>query len=346
MKAIIFKNNRLFYLDQRYLPSKEIWRECKTLKEGYSAIKHLKIRGAPLIGVFSAYCICIALNKFSPHKNIFLRQLKEAIEYLKKSRPTAVNLSWALERLEKVVLQYKDREVSIIKKEIVKEAKKIHKEDIDLCKKMAEFGAGLIKPGDRILTHCNTGFLATSGQGTALAVIYKAHQIYNNIKIYVDETRPLLQGARLTCWELKKKKINFSLICDNMAAYLMQKKKIDKIFVGADRIAANGDVANKIGTYNLAVLAHRHKVPFFVVAPSNSFDLKLKKGETIPIEERNEDEVRKVLNKVYIAPKGIKVWNPAFDITPHRYIKAIITEKGIIKPPFRENIRKILEKRR
>jgi len=342
MRALKFKNNKLFYLDQTQLPLKEVWQECRNLGEGYSAIKKLKVRGAPLIGVFAAYCVCIHLKHLSLRKQSFLKQLKRAIKHLQSCRPTAVNLSWALKRLEAAVFDNKERSLPEIKKRILKEAKLIHKEDIELCRKMADYGAGLIKKGDRILTHCNAGFLATSGEGTALAVIYKAKQIYKKIKVYADETRPLLQGARLTAWELIKKKIPSAVICDNMAAYFMQKKQIDKIFVGADRIAANGDTANKIGTYNLAVLAQYHKIPFYVVAPFSTFDLELENGECIPIEERRQDEVRKVLGKIYIAPKKMKVHNPAFDVTPRKLITAIISDKGIIYPPFKKNIKKIL----
>ncbi len=342
MKAIKFQNNRLFYIDQTQLPLKEVWRECKYLKDGFSAIKKLKVRGAPLIGVFAAYCICVHLKHLSLSKEVFLKQLKSALSYLKMCRPTAVNLSWALECLEKVVLQNKVKALGRIKKVILEEAKRIHKEDMMLCQKMADFGVRLINQGDRILTHCNAGFLAASGEGTALAVIYKGAKTHKNIKVYADETRPLLQGSRLTAWELLKKKIPSTVICDNMAAHLMHVGGIDKIFVGADRIAANGDTANKIGTYSLAVLANYHKIPFYVVAPFSTFDFKLRSGEFIPIEERHGDEVRRVINKVYITPRKMKVFNPAFDVTPHKLISAIVSDKGIIYPPYKKNIKKIL----
>ena len=342
MVSIKFKNNHLFYLDQTKLPLRELWRECKSLKDGYDAIKQLRIRGAPLIGVFAAYCIVIASKTFSSKKNNFLTQVTKAINYLKASRPTAANLFWALDRLEIVIKKNRNESVSHIKKEILKETKDIHREDVILCHKMADYGVKLIKKGDRILTHCNTGFLATSGEGTALAVIYKAHKLYRDIKVYVDETRPLLQGARLTAWELSKKKIPSAVICDNMAAYFMRKGQVDKILVGADRIAANGDTANKIGTYNLAVLAYYHKIPFYVVAPFSTFDLKLKSGKFIPIEERGADEVRKIVNKVYITPRKVRTYNPAFDITPHKLITAIVSDKGIIYPPYRKNIKRVI----
>tara|TARA_B100000315_G_C14574017_1_gene587032 strand:+ start:1783 stop:2820 length:1038 start_codon:yes stop_codon:yes gene_type:complete len=343
MRSLKFVNNRLFYLDQTKLPLREIWRECKNLEDGFKAIKQLRVRGAPLIGVFAAYCTCINLKKLPRKKEDFLKALGKDIKHLKSCRPTAINLAWALKRLEVCVLKNEKSSVLVIKKKLFKEAKLIHKEDIGLCKKMAEVGVKLIKKGDRILTHCNTGFLATSGEGTALAVIFKAKKKYKDIYVYADETRPLLQGSRLTAWELMKKNVPSSVISDSTAAFLMQKGKIDKVFLGADRIAANGDTANKIGTYSVAVLAHYHKIPFYVVAPFSSFDLSLKSGKFIPIEERSGQEVRKVLNKVYIAPKYAKVRSPAFDVTPSRLITAIVSDKGIIYPPFTKNIKKILK---
>lgn len=340
--SIVFKKGGLYYLDQTKLPLKETYKECTTLSQGYRAIKELKIRGAPLIGVFAAYCVYIGVKKFKGDKKVkFFNYFDKIINYLKDSRPTAVNLFWALQRIQTIVYANTAKNIDGLKKLILREAKMIHAEDIRLCSRMADNGVNLIKSGDRILTHCNTGFLATSGEGTALAVIYKAHRLYKNIRIYVDETRPLLQGARLSAWELIKKGVDVTLITDNMAAYLMQQKKVDKIFVGADRITSFGDLANKIGTYNLAVLAEHHGIPFYVVAPLTSFDLTLEEGGNIPIEERNASEVRTVLNKVQITPRKVKVYNPAFDITPHRYIRAIVTDKGIINPPFRENILRV-----
>jgi len=342
MRAIKFKNKRLFYIDQTQLPLKEVWRECKSLDSGYKAIGELQVRGAPLIGVFAAYCIYVHLKNKSLDKNKFLSEFKRALKCLKSCRPTAANLAWALERLEKVVSKNKNKSIACTKEMILKEAQAINLEDILLCERMANFGAKLIKKGDRILTHCNAGFLAASGDGTALAVIYKAHEFYKNIKVYVDETRPLLQGSRLTAWELTKRGIPTTVICDNMAAILMKQGKIDKIFVGADRIAANGDAANKIGTYGLAVVAHYHKVPFYIVAPFSTFDLKLKNGKSIPIEERNKNEVRKLVNKRKVAPMRVKVYNPAFDVTPNKLITAIVSDKGIISPPFGKNIKKTI----
>lgn len=342
MRSIKFKNKRLFYLDQTKLPLKEVWKECKGLNSGYKAIKELQVRGAPLIGVFSAYCLYLQFKSKPLNKKKFLMEFQKVVKQLKSCRPTAVNLAWALQRLEKIVLNNKDKSVFLIKELILKEAEVIHREDVKLCRKIGEYGAKLISKGDSVLTHCNAGLLATSGEGTALSVIYNANKIHKNIKVYADETRPLLQGARLTAWELAKNKIPVKVICDNMAASLMQKSKINKVIVGADRIAANGDTANKIGTYGLAVLANYHKIPFYVAAPFSTFDLSLRSGELIPIEERKKDEVRKVVNKVHITPLEMDVCNPAFDVTPAKLITAIISDKGIIYPPFTKNITKFL----
>ncbi len=343
MPAIKFNSQgQLFYLDQAQLPLKEAWFSCRTLKDGYTAIKELRVRGAPLIGVFAAYCICLHLKELSHRKQDFLKQFQEALLYLKSCRPTAVNLAWAMERLKKAAFNNKEKSLPRLKQIILKEAKSIHKEDIAVCKSMAGYGEELIKDGDSILTHCNSGFLATSGEGTALGVIFKAHQSGKNIEVYADETRPLLQGIRLTAWELQKKKIPFQVICDNTAAFLMQKKQITKVFVGADRIAANGDTANKIGTYNAAIMAKYHKIPFYVVAPFSTFDLKLKNGKEIPIEQRSSNEVRKVMNKIEVAPRAAQAYNPAFDVTANELITAFVSDKGIIRPPYIKNIRKIL----
>ncbi|MCF7870486.1 MAG: S-methyl-5-thioribose-1-phosphate isomerase [Candidatus Omnitrophica bacterium] len=343
MKSIKFKNKKLFYLDQTKLPGQEVWKSCKTIKSGWKAIKELRVRGAPLIGVFAAYSICVHLDKCSDKKAIFFNQFKKALDYLKSARPTAVNLFWALDRLDKAVSENKDKTVKQIKEIIIKEAKLIHREDISTCEKLADFGAALIKNNENILTHCNTGFLATSGQGTALGVIFKTKQQGKNPTVYIDETRPLLQGARLTAWELSKKKIKSFLITDNSAAFLMQNKMIDSIIVGADRIAASGDTANKIGTYNLAVLADYHNIPFYVAAPQSTFDLSLQKGEDIVIEKRDGVEVKKVLGGDFICPAETKALNFAFDLTPSGLITAIITDKGVIYPPYKKNIKRLIK---
>ena len=244
--------------------------------------------------------------------------------------------------MEETISANEKKSIDQIKRSIKLQAGLIHDEDVQQCSRMANFGVKLIKKGDRILTHCNAGFLATSGEGTALALIYEAKKRYRDITVYADETRPLLQGARLTAWEMMKKKILTFVICDNTAAYLMQKKYIDKIIVGADRIASNGDVANKIGTYNLAVCAFYHKIPFYVVAPSTTFDLTLKEGGLIPIEQRHEDEVRKVCGKIFITPLKARAYNFAFDVTPAKLITAIVSDRGVIYPPFKKNISKVL----
>jgi methylthioribose-1-phosphate isomerase len=342
--SIKFSKNRLFYIDQTKLPLEEKWLECKNLNDGYSAIKNLNVRGAPLIGIFAAYVIIIHLKSLPLEKSLFLKEFKRAIAYLKGCRPTAVNLAWALQRLETLCWENQSRSVSRIKEMLAREARLMHREDISLCDNMAAFGAKLISDNDRVLTHCNTGFLATAGKGTALAVIYQAKKDKKNVTVYVDETRPLLQGARLTAWELMKNKITAFVICDNSAAYLMRKGLIDKVFVGADRIAANGDVANKIGTYSAALAANFHKIPFYVVAPFTTFDLSLASGGDIPIEQRPQDEVRLIMGSLPVVPKKAKACNFAFDLTPHDLITAIVSDKGIIYPPYKENIKKIMVK--
>lgn len=342
MLAIRFKNNRLYYLDQTRLPLKEVWRECVSVSQGYKAIKELQVRGAPLIGVFAAYCAWVGIKDIKSKGKRFYRDALKLLDHLQSCRPTAVNLAWALLRMRDVLKETKDLGLGRIKAAMLDEACRIHKEDQRLCRAIGRFGSTLIKPGDTILTHCNAGALATSGVGTALAVVYAAARKYKGIKVYADETRPLLQGSRLSAWELKKHKVDVTLNCDNMAADLMQRRKIDKVIVGADRVTASGDVANKIGTYALAVAAKYHRVPFYVAAPFSTFDLNLKHGKAIPIEQRGPDEVRRVLGKVSIAPINIKVYNPAFDVTPHGLITAIITDKGVIRPPFARNIKKII----
>jgi len=342
MNAIKFKNGRLFYIDQTKLPAKELWKECTKLEDGWKAIKKLEVRGAPLIGVFAAYCLYIWSKEFAFSEKEFMRRFAKATLYLRNCRPTAVNLAWALNRVALKVEAASDKSLAALREIILREASAIHEEDIALCARIGGFGNKLIADGDNILTHCNAGFLATGGDGTALSVIYEAHAAGKKIHVFADETRPLLQGARLTAWELTRNKVPVTLICDNMAASLMAKAKIDKIIVGADRITASGDVANKIGTYSVAVNAAYHKIPFYVAAPFSTFDLSLKSGKDIPIEERSHDEVRTVLGKVTIAPKKVDAYNPSFDVTPAELVTAIITDKGIIYPPFKQNIKKSL----
>jgi methylthioribose-1-phosphate isomerase len=298
----------------------------------WAAIKRLKVRGAPAIGVAGAFGVLLGIkNAKAGSYKVFKNKMDSAIRYLASSRPTAVNLFWALERMKKCAQKNAAKPLGQVKKMLLEEAFSIMREDQEVCRRMASFGSRLIKNGDRILTHCNAGGLATVDYGTALGVLFKAKKDGKRIKVFVDETRPLLQGARLTTWELMKEKIDVTLICDNMAASLMAKGEIDKVFVGADRIAKNGDAANKIGTYSLAVLARYHKIPFYVVAPMSTFDFKLSSGRKIPIEQRGADEVRQILGRK-IAPRNVRVYNPAFDVTPARLITAIVTEEGVLRP--------------
>ncbi|MBN1871022.1 MAG: S-methyl-5-thioribose-1-phosphate isomerase [Candidatus Omnitrophica bacterium] len=332
--TIDWVKNAVRIIDQTKLPNKTVYKDIKDIKSMQRAIKRLEVRGAPAIGVAGALGVLLGIGDRDYKDHVaFKKRLDYVISYLGSSRPTAVNLFWALERMRKCAKTNARRPVSEIRKALLKEALAVLREDRIICRKMAGYGASLIKDGDAILTHCNAGGLATVDYGTALGVIFKAHEDRKRIKVFADETRPLLQGARLTAWELVREKIDVTLICDNMAASLMANGKINKVFVGADRIASNGDTANKIGTYNVAVCAHYHSIPFYVVAPVATFDISIKKGDDIPIEERSGDEVRKILGRD-IAPRQVKTYNPAFDVTPHGLISAIITERGIIRPPF------------
>ena len=333
-------NKKIKIIDQTKLPLELRYIYCKDIKSLYEAIKTLKVRGAPALGVAAAFGVALGMqNSRAKNYKAFIRELDRVIKYLGSSRPTAVNLFIALKRMKKTAQNSKAVSIKEIKQILLKEAIDIFQEEIAMCRKLSKYGSGLIKKNDNILTICNAGALATSDFGTALGMLYQAKAENKDIKVYACETRPLLQGARLTTWELKRNKIDVTLVCDNMVAFLMQQKKIDKIFVGADRITSNGDTANKIGTYNLAVLAKYHKIPFYVAAPSSSFDLNLSDGKRIPIEQRDKSEVLEILGR-RIAAKGIKAYNPAFDITPNNLISAIITETGIIKSPYKINIRK------
>jgi len=342
VETIKWINKKVKLIDQRKLPAKLEYVYCDEIKSLWKAIKTLQVRGAPAIGIAGALGVILGIQYSKAESFVdFKRNLDEVIAYLASSRPTAINLFNALERMRRVVQENHKFSVSELKKRLLKEALKIIEEDKAVCRRMASFGAKLIKGKDNILTICNAGALATADYGTALGVMYWAKEKGKKFQVFACETRPLLQGARLTTWELKKQGIKVTLICDNAAASLMAQGKIDKIFVGADRIAANGDTANKIGTYNLAVLAKFHKIPFYVVAPSSTFDLAIEDGAQIPIEQRSKLEVTHIFGKP-IAPSGIAVYNPAFDVTAHRLISAIITEEGIIKPPFKTNIRRFI----
>jgi methylthioribose-1-phosphate isomerase len=332
-------------IDQRRLPAEYKIIRCVTIKQLYAAIKSLAVRGAPAIGVAGAYGGVISLKNV-PAKTLIkqaLRILKRDCEYLESSRPTAVNLRWALDRIVNYAERSSVGKLNELRKAVLAEAKAIYDEDVRMCLKIGRNGERFVKNGFSVVTHCNAGFLATAGQGTALSVLYEAKKQGKHFKVYADESRPLLQGARLTAWELKRAGIDVTVICDNMAGALMSQGKIDMVIVGADRIAANGDTANKIGTYSLSVLAKAHKIPFYIAAPSSTFDLKTKTGKAIPIEQRPADEV-KVIGKKQLTPDGIKIYNPAFDVTPAENITAIITERGVIEKPNERKIKKHHEK--
>ncbi len=337
-------------LDQSRLPAETVYLDLKNPEEVWEAIRNLRVRGAPALGVAAAYGLYLGIrNDTSKDLPQFLAHLKKVRAYLETSRPTAVNLFNALRRIEENCQKLKrypiskGYSVSEGRAFVLKEAQRLHKEDEILCKKIADAGVPLIPNKATILTHCNAGALATAGMGTALAIIFRAQEKGNRLSVFADETRPLLQGSRLTVWELQQRKIAVTLICDNMAGWVMKKKGIDLILVGADRIAANGDTANKIGTYSVAVLARHHKIPFYVAAPMTTFDLALLNGKGIPIEKRPEEEVTCIAGK-RISPLGIKAYNPAFDVTPAELITAFITDQGILRPPFRTAIQKVFPK--
>jgi len=330
-KAIEWLEGRLRILDQSKLPGEQIFAGLDNYQDVVVAIKEMRVRGAPAIGVAAAYGIALGASGIkTADKDEFLTQLNQVIQAFAASRPTAVNLFQAINRMKKAA---RGDSIAEIKTLLVNEAKHIHQEEVTSTRKLSQLGAGLIKDGFTLLTHCNAGPLATAGYGTALGVIKAAKEQGKKVSVFVTETRPLLQGARLTAWELKQEGIPVTLITDSMAGYFMQQRKIDCVIVGADRVAANGDVANKIGTYTLAVLAKENKIPFYVAAPTSTIDLSLSSGDKIPIEERSPEEITHIQG-VPITPEGIRAANPAFDTTPHSYITAIITEKGIIREPY------------
>jgi methylthioribose-1-phosphate isomerase len=331
-QPIAWHDGQVILLDQTRLPQEEIYLELDDYQDVAAAIRELKIRGAPAIGIAGAYAVALgALKIDAAASDRFLVKLHGVIDAIGHTRPTARNLFFALERMKKVAGS--GQSPAEIKKALVKEARKIHEEEADATRHLSLFGAELIKDGWTVLTHCNTGPLATSGYGTALGVIIAAHRQGKRVQVLADETRPLLQGARLTTWELQKAGVPVTLITDSMAGSFLRRGKVDCAIAGADRIAANGDTANKIGTYGVAVLAGENKVPFYIAAPTSTIDTSLKTGEEIPIEERQPEEVTHIRG-VPIAPEGVSAANPAFDVTPHRYITAFITEKGVIRPPF------------
>ena len=332
MKPIEYLGNKIKIIDQTQLPGKLVFVELHSYTEVVAAIKGMKVRGAPAVGVAAAYGIALgARNIKATNKAKFLSQLDKILQAFAASRPTAVNLFRAIDRMKEAAETSGD--VSEIRKALIDEAKAIHADEEAATERLSRIGAGLIEDGFTVLTHCNAGPLATAGYGTALGVIKAAAEQGKKIEVIATETRPLLQGARLTAWELMQDNIPVTLITDSMAGYFMSKGKVNCVILGADRIAANGDTANKIGSYTLAVLAKENGIPFYVAAPTSTIDLALKSGAEIPIEERNPEEVTHI-GGVRLAPKGVTAANPAFDVTPHKYITAIITEKGVVRKPY------------
>jgi methylthioribose-1-phosphate isomerase len=336
VKTIEWNDDRVIMLDQRLLPHREVYRVCRDYNQVASAIRDMVIRGAPAIGVAAA--MGVALGALKAPSKTFDREFERILVVLGKTRPTAVNLFWALQRMRQVYSEKRSQSVEVVKRALKEEAQKIYREDIAANKQLGKYGAGLLRNAKHIMTHCNAGALATAGYGTALGVIRALKESGKAFEVFVNETRPYLQGARLTAWELKKEKIPATLITDSTAGYLMQKGEVDAVVVGCDRIAANGDVANKIGTYTIAVLARRHGIPFYVAGPTSSIDVDCASGRDIPIEQRDAKEVSHIFGKA-VTPKGTRILNPAFDVTSQDLITAIITEKGVIHPPYQQNIR-------
>ena len=341
MKPVYCEDGELKLIDQTKLPTQLIIRSYTDHREIAKAIVDMIVRGAPAIGVTAGYGVYFgALEYIDEPKAIFYDKMKEVCALLAATRPTAVNLFWAIRRMEKVLADNQEKTCSQIIELLREEADDICAEDIKMCKDMGKHGAELIHAGDTILTHCNAGALATADYGTALGVIRAAHEAGKNISVYADETRPFLQGARLTAYELQADGIPVTLITDNMAGWMMKQGKIDGVIVGADRIASNGDVANKIGTYSVSVLAKAHGIPMYVAAPTSTIDFSIKSGDEIVIEERDCREISHICG-IQIAPDGVAMENPAFDVTPHQNVTAIITEKGVVYPPFDINIPKL-----
>ena len=344
--ALDSEKGELVIINQTKLPYDIEILRLNTQKQIWDAIYRLEVRGAPAIGIAGAIGAYLAAKVIkSEDFDTFYSEFVKAKDYLDSSRPTAVNLSWALNRMEKVVLDNKDKSVAEIVELLHKEAVEIKEEDIWVCKTIGEYGLSLVKPGDGLLTHCNAGQLATSKYGTATAAMYLGHEKGYNFRVFADETRPLLQGARLTAFELHSAGIDVTLICDNMASSVMKKGWIDAVFVGCDRVAANGDTANKIGTSGVGILAKYYGVPMYICAPTSTIDMNCQTGKDIHIEERPAEEITEMWYKERMAPDGVKTFNPAFDVTDHECIAGIITEYGIAYPPFEESLKAIFEKK-
>lgn len=343
VQSIEWRDDHVRILDQTYLPNREVYSDIRDVGRMWEAIKKLRIRGAPAIGIAAAYGLYLGIKDLPENAwDSFIVEVDRVAEYLESARPTAVNLKWALDRIKSTMQAHKDKDIAEVKEIVLKTAKTIHAEDKRICKKIGENGVELVKKNAKILTHCNTGSLATGQYGTALSVIFHAHEKGNKIQVWVDETRPLLQGSRLTSWELMNADIPMKLITDSAAGSLIKRGEVDMVIVGTDRVAANGDTANKIGTYPLAVIAHENDIPFYVAVPLSTIDMSIESGDEIPIEEREGDEIAH-FNGSKVAPKKVETYNPAFDVTPHKYITAFITEEGIIEPPFEENFKKLFD---
>lgn len=343
LRSVKWVDNELVILDQTKLPGVTEFIKLDKVEDVWDAIFHLKVRGAPAIGIAAAYGLCVAMKDAGAGSSEeFMTALKKNSEYLASSRPTAVNLFWALRRMERAAYANDGKTVEELKEILIKEAHAIRDEDENMCRAIGENALTLFHDGMTVLTHCNAGGLATAMFGTALAPIYLAKEKGWDIKVFADETRPLLQGARLTTWELMQADVDVTLICDNMAAVVMSKGLIDAVIVGCDRVAANGDTANKIGTYGLAVLAKAHNIPFYIAGPTSTIDMDTPSGKEIPIEERKAEEITCGMGR-RTAPEGVKIFNPAFDVTPNELITAIITEKGVIKPSFSEGLKRLFE---
>ena len=344
ISAVSFNSNDdLIILDQTRLPGEEKYLKLETKEDVYVAIKKLRVRGAPAIGIAAAFGLYVATRDSEAGSvEEFKEEVGQVSEYLKKARPTAVNLAWALDRLTDKLAGF-DGSVAAAKKILLQEARLIRQEDEDACRNMGEYGLSLLKPGMGILTHCNAGTLATAKYGTSLAALYLGKDRGYDFHVFADETRPVLQGSRLTAFELSKADIDVTLICDSMANQVMKNGWVDAVLVGCDRMAANGDGANKIGTNGLAILAKEYNIPFYMFVPTSSLDLDTPTGDDIEIELRDGEEIYKMWYEKPMAPEGIKTYNPSFDVTPAEYITAIVTEKGIVRPPFAENLRKIKE---
>lgn len=329
-------------IDQTLLPNRTEYLRLSSAKEMWEAIYKLRVRGAPAIGICAGYSIyCLSQNIRTEDYQEYLREFRTQKEYLNSARPTAVNLSWALNRMEKVVLENEDKTVCEIQTLLEKECRAIHEEDIEMCRKISEYGLSLLKEGDGVLTHCNAGPLATSRYGTAQGPFFLGKERGMEFKVFADETRPLLQGARLTAYELQKAGIDVTLICDNMASIVMKNGWVQACFAGCDRIASNGDAANKIGTSGVAILAKYYQIPFYVLGPTSTIDMACRTGEDIEIELRDPEEIKEKFYAEPVALKEVKCYNPSFDVTDHSLITAIVTEKGICRPPFKDSIAKL-----